>query len=51
MNRFNFEKNLSHQSIAVESIVSVFNNVNLITPAEIYKIFFNPYFYYLKYYK
>jgi type III restriction enzyme len=34
MKGFNFEKNLNHQSQAVESTVSVFENIKLVQPTE-----------------
>ena len=38
---FNFEKNLSHQSQAVDSTIEVFQNIPLIQPTEVDKNFIN----------
>ncbi len=42
MAKFNFEKNLEHQSQAVKSTVEVFNGLDVIKPAESEKQFINP---------
>jgi len=42
MKGFNFEKNLQHQSQAVKSTVSVFNNLEIENPEGIDKQFLNP---------
>lgn len=42
MKGFNFEKNLQHQSQAVKSTVSVFNNLEVENPEGIDKQFLNP---------
>lgn len=42
MAKFNFEKNLEHQSQAVKSTVDVFNGLDVIKPAESEKQFINP---------
>jgi len=47
MKGFNFEKNLDHQSQAVESTIAVFENVNLVQPTEVHKNYINPKFDYL----
>jgi len=47
MKGFNFEKNLNHQSQAVESTITVFENISLIQPKETDKNFINPTFDYL----
>ncbi len=44
MKGFNFEKNLNHQSHAVESSIAVFENISLIQPTEADKNFINPAF-------
>ena len=44
MKGFNFEKNLNHQSQAVESTASVFENINIVQPTETEKNFINPAF-------
>jgi type III restriction enzyme len=44
MKGFNFEKNLNHQSHAVESSIAVFDNISLIQPTEADKNFINPAF-------
>lgn len=41
---FNFEKNLNHQSHAVDSTISVFKDIFLIQPAETDKNYINPAF-------
>lgn len=48
MKGFNFEKNLSHQSHAVESTIAVFDEINRIQQAEVDKIHINPEFDYLE---
>lgn len=47
MNGFNFEKNLDHQSQAVESTIAVFENIGLVQPTEADKNHVNPAFDYL----
>ena len=42
MKGFNFEKNLNHQSHAVESSIAVFENISLIQPTEADKNYINP---------
>ncbi|HYG37421.1 MAG TPA: type III restriction-modification system endonuclease [Cytophagales bacterium] len=42
MKGFNFEKNLNHQSHAVDSTIAVFENISLVQPTEIDKNFINP---------
>lgn len=44
MKGFNFEKNLDHQSHAVDSAVTVFENISLVQPAEVNKNYINPVF-------
>jgi len=44
MNGFNFEKNLSHQSQAVESTIAVFENIRLVQPTDVDKNYINPSF-------
>ncbi len=44
MKGFNFEKNLNHQSHAVESTIAVFENIILVQPTEADKNFINPAF-------
>lgn len=44
MKGFNFEKNLNHQSHAVDSTIAVFENISLIQPTETDKNFINPAF-------
>lgn len=44
MKGFNFEKNLNHQSHAVESSISVFENISLVQPTEADKNYINPAF-------
>jgi type III restriction enzyme len=44
MRGFNFEKNLSHQSHAVDSTIAVFDNISLIQPAAADKNYINPAF-------
>ena len=44
MKGFNFEKNLNHQSHAVESSIAVFENISLVQPTEADKNFINPAF-------
>jgi type III restriction enzyme len=44
MKGFNFEKNLNHQSHAVESSIAVFENISLVQPTEVDKNFINPAF-------
>ena len=44
MKGFNFEKNLSHQSHAVDSSIAVFENIGLVQPTEADKNYFNPAF-------
>ena len=46
MKGFNFEKNLSHQSQAVESTLSVFEGVELAPPVKIDRLHINPVFNY-----
>ncbi len=47
MKGFNFEKNLNHQSHAVDSTVAVFENINLVQPTEADNNYINPLFNYL----
>jgi type III restriction enzyme len=47
MKGFNFEKNLSHQSHAVDSTIKVFENIRLVPPTEVEKNYINPVFDYL----
>lgn len=42
MKGFNFEKNLNHQSHAVESSIAVFENISLVQPTETDKKYINP---------
>jgi type III restriction enzyme len=42
MKGFNFEKNLNHQSHAVDSTIAVFENISLVQPTEADKNFINP---------
>lgn len=44
MKGFNFEKNLNHQSQAVESTIAVFDDISLISPTETDKNYINPVF-------
>lgn len=44
MKGFNFEKNLNHQSHAVDSTIAVFENINLVQPTEADKNYINPAF-------
>ena len=44
MKGFNFEKNLSHQSHAVDSTITVFENISLVLPTEADKNYINPAF-------
>ena len=44
MNRFNFEKNLSHQTEAVENTISVFKNLEIKKDKGVDKNYINPYF-------
>ncbi|MBP8993735.1 MAG: type III restriction-modification system endonuclease [Bacteroidales bacterium] len=44
MKGFNFEKNLSHQSHAVDSTIAVFENISLVQPTEVDKNYINPTF-------
>lgn len=44
MNGFNFEKNLNHQSHAVDSAIAVLENISLIQPTEADKNYINPVF-------
>lgn len=44
MNGFNFEKNLNHQSQAVESTIAVFENIRIIQPTAVDKNYINPSF-------
>ncbi len=44
MKGFNFEKNLNHQSHAVESSIAVFENISFVQPTEADKNFINPTF-------
>jgi type III restriction enzyme len=44
MKGFNFEKNLSHQSHAVDSTIAVFENISLVLPTEADKNYINPVF-------
>src|SRR5690625_3907160 len=46
MKGFNFEKNLSHQSQAVESTLAVFEGVELVPPTKIDRLHINPVFNY-----
>jgi len=41
MNGFNFEKNLNHQSHAVDSTIAVFDNISLVQPTEADKNYIN----------
>jgi len=44
MKGFNFEKNLNHQSHAVDSTIGVFQDISLIQPTETDKNYINPVF-------
>lgn len=44
MKGFNFEKNLNHQSHAVESSIAVFENISIVQPTEADKKYINPAF-------
>ncbi len=44
MKGFNFEKNLNHQSHAVDSTIAVFENISLVQPIEADKNYINPAF-------
>ncbi|MBP8115591.1 MAG: hypothetical protein KAY50_09555, partial [Chitinophagaceae bacterium] len=44
MKGFNFEKNLNHQSHAVDSTIGVFQDIPLIQPTETDKNHINPVF-------
>lgn len=44
MNGFNFEKNLNHQSHAVDSTIAVFDNICLVQPTKADKNYINPAF-------
>ena len=44
MKGFNFEKNLNHQSHAVDSTIGVFLNIPLVQPTEADKNYINPVF-------
>lgn len=44
MKGFNFEKNLNHQSHAVDSTIAVFENISLVQPTEVDKNYINPAF-------
>jgi len=44
MKGFNFEKNLSHQSHAVDSTIAVFENISLVHPTEVDKNYINTVF-------
>ena len=44
MKGFNFEKNLNHQSHAVESSIAVFEHISLVQPTETDKNYINPAF-------
>lgn len=44
MKGFNFEKNLNHQSHAVDSTIAVFENISLVHPTEADKNYINPAF-------
>ncbi|MCH8535731.1 MAG: type III restriction-modification system endonuclease [Flavobacteriaceae bacterium] len=44
MKGFNFEKNLNHQSHAVDSTIAVFENISLVKPTEADKNYINPEF-------
>jgi len=44
MKGFNFEKNLSHQSHAVDSTIAVFENISLVLPTAADKNYINPAF-------
>ncbi|MBX7153411.1 MAG: type III restriction-modification system endonuclease [Bacteriodetes bacterium] len=44
MKGFNFEKNLNHQSHAVDSSIAVFENISLVQPTEADKNYINPAF-------
>jgi type III restriction enzyme len=46
MKGFNFEKNLNHQSQAVESTIAVFEHIRLVQPTEKDKNYINPTFEY-----
>lgn len=48
MKGFNFEKNLSHQSHAVDSTIAVFENISLLQPTEADKNYINPAFDFLR---
>ena len=41
MKGFNFEKNLNHQSHAVDSTIAVFENISLLQPTEVDKNYIN----------
>jgi type III restriction enzyme len=47
MKGFNFEKNLNHQSHAVDSTIKVFENIRLVPPTEVEKNYINPVYDYL----
>ncbi|MBK9292484.1 MAG: type III restriction-modification system endonuclease [Bacteroidetes bacterium] len=47
MKGFNFEKNLNHQSHAVDSTIAVFENISLVQPTEADKNYINPAFNFL----
>jgi len=44
MKGFNFEKNLNHQSHAVDSTIGVFQDISLVQPTEAEKNYINPVF-------
>ncbi|MCK9161694.1 MAG: type III restriction-modification system endonuclease [Arcobacteraceae bacterium] len=44
MQGFNFEKNLNHQSHAVDSTITVFENISIVQPMEADKNYINPAF-------
>ena len=44
MKGFNFEKNLNHQSHAVDSTIGVFQDIPLVQPTEADKNYINPAF-------
>lgn len=47
MKGFNFEKNLNHQSHAVDSTIAVFDNISLVQPTETEKNYINSAFDYI----
>jgi type III restriction enzyme len=44
MKGFNFEKNLNHQSHAVDSTIGVFRDISLVQPTEADENYINPAF-------